>query len=539
MKKEARREPDGTRGTGVSILHDVLGPVMRGPSSSHTAAAHRIAVLARSLLGASPALARFAFHPRGSYGRVFSEQGADLSFACGLLGWELTDPRFHGALEEARRRGLEIEFALEDLPRPDHPNTVDASLRDGEGRSLRIRARSVGGGMVEITSLEDWPVLLRGEAWEVLVECAVEETSKVEEILGPEGTLGPPERRGGRALVRRARRVSPAEDTKDRILELPGVTRLWEAPPLFPPRKGAGLFSSSGEMAALAGKEGLSLGELALLHEADLLGLPEKEVLDEVERRLGVMEEAVRLGLGPEPPSMQLLSPSAGKIFRAEREGSLALGGPQTRAAARALAAMHVNSGMGVVCAAPTGGAAGVLPGVLVTLLEDLGSPREKAALAFLAAGAVGVVIASRATFAAEIAGCQVEIGAAGAMAAAAVVEWAGGGAGMCADAAAVSLQNTMGSVCDLVQGVVEIPCHTRNAAAAASAFVCADLILGGYRNPVPLDETVDAVLATGKMLPSALRCTARGGLAAAPSARALPRRLPGRRKTGRAWGEE
>ena len=104
------------------------------------------------------------------------------------------------------------------------------------------------------------------------------------------------------------------------------------------------------------------------------------------------------------------------------------------------------------------------------------------------------MITAQRATFAAEVAGCQVEIGAAGAMAAAAVVDAMGGTARQAFDAAAVAFQNTMGSVCDLVQGMVEIPCHTRNAVAAANAFVCADLILGGYANPVPLDETVDAV---------------------------------------------
>ena len=113
-------------------------------------------------------------------------------------------------------------------------------------------------------------------------------------------------------------------------------------------------------------------------------------------------------------------------------------------------------------------------------------------------------------------------------MAAAAVVEAAGGTAAQAADAAAIAFQNTMGSVCDLVQGVVEIPCHTRNAVAASSAFVCADLILGGYRNPIPLDETVDAVYAVGRMLPRELRCTALGGLAQAPSALALRRRTEG-----------
>jgi L-serine dehydratase len=131
-------------------------------------------------------------------------------------------------------------------------------------------------------------------------------------------------------------------------------------------------------------------------------------------------------------------------------------------------------------------------------------------------------VVGTRATFAAEVAGCQVEIGAAGAMAAAAVVEAAGGRASLAADAAAISFQNTMGLPCDLVQGAVEIPCHTRNGVAAASAFVCADLIMGGYVNPISLDETIDAAYAVGRMLPREIKCTALGGLAQTPSARAL-----------------
>jgi L-serine dehydratase len=183
---------------------------------------------------------------------------------------------------------------------------------------------------------------------------------------------------------------------------------------------------------------------------------------------------------------------------------------------------MHVNGAMGVVCAAPTGGAAGVLPGTLVTLAEERGLDQAAIVRALFAAGAVGAVVAMRATFAAEVAGCQVEIGAAGAMAAAAVVDAVGGSAAQACSAAAISFQNTMGSVCDLVQGTVEIPCHTRNAAAAANAFLCADLVLGGYRNPVPLDETIDAVYDVGRMMPPELRCTSRGGLALAPSAQAL-----------------
>jgi L-serine dehydratase len=223
---------------------------------------------------------------------------------------------------------------------------------------------------------------------------------------------------------------------------------------------------------------------------------------------------------------MLLLEPTASRIYAAESEGRLAAGGLHARAAARSMAVMHVCNSRGVVCAAPTGGSAGVVPGVVVTLAEDKPLSSEETAKALFAASAIGLVVAKRATFAAEVAGCQVEIGAAGAMAAAAVVEAAGGRAQQSADAAAIALQNTMGSVCDPVAGTCEIPCHTRNAVAASNAFVCADLILGGYQNPIPLNETVDASYAVGRALPRELRCTAEGGLAVTPSAKALhPRR--------------
>ena len=216
---------------------------------------------------------------------------------------------------------------------------------------------------------------------------------------------------------------------------------------------------------------------------------------------------------------MQLLRPTAGRVARAAAEGRIPVGGLHLQAAVGALAVLHVSNSMGIVCAAPTGASSGVIPGVLVSLVEDKGLSIQEAALGLCAASAIGVIVANRATFAAEVAGCQVEIAAAGAMAAAAVVEAARGTAAQAMDAAAISFQNTMGLVCDPVQGAVEIPCHTRNAVAASSAFVCADLVLGGYANPIPLDETIDAVYAVGQMLPRELKCTALGGLSLTPSA--------------------
>jgi L-serine dehydratase len=511
----------------ISIFNDVLGPVMRGPSSSHTAGPFHIGALARALLGERPASVTFVFDPGGSFAEVYRQQGSSLGFATGLMGWDMADERFHRALDVAAEQGLDVGFLVERLPGADHPNVVEIRARGQSGRQLRAVARSVGGGAIVFTELDGWPVHLTGDAHEVLVETDEGGEEAVGRLLAQDGrAIGRLARhaRGTRVLLH-ARRGSPLPgDVVARVQALPGTGCLWTAPPIFFPLLGSPLFSSAAEMVAFADERGCSLGQAALAYESTLLGLTEAQVLGELQRRFGIMRAAVERGLTGESVAMQLLRPSAGRVFQAEAAGELAIGGVHTRAAARSMAVMHVNGSMGLVCAAPTAGSAGVIPGVLVTLVEDRGLAREGASLPLLAAAAVGLIVGARATFAAEVAGCQVEIAASGAMAAAAVVEWAGGSARQAADAAAISFQNTMGLICDPVQGIVEIPCHTRNAIAASSAFVCADLILGGYVNPVPLDETLDAVCAVGRMLPRELKCTALGGLSQTPSALGMPR---------------
>ena len=512
----------GPRVSRVSILNDVLGPVMRGPSSSHTAGSYHIAKLAAGLLGAPPVAAGFAFDPAGSYAQVYWQQGVDRAFATALMGWDLTDDRFATSLGRAAEAGLEIRFEVRPLAKPGHPNTVEIVLRAADGRSLSATARSIGGGAVEVVEVDGWPARLTGYTWEALVVAPPAAADRVVALLAADGELsGEPERvaQGGRVMVD-ARRLSPLDGaTRAALAALGAEVTLREAPPIAYVKRGRQLFQSGAEMLALAEARGWTLGRAALAYESELLGLSEQAVIDEVCRRFDIMQAAVHLGLERSAPAMQLLAPSAHAIFEADAAGRLPLGGLHTRAAARAMAVMHVNGAMGVVCAAPTGGSAGALPGVVVTLVEEKGLARDRAAMALLAASAIGVILAARATFAAEVAGCQVEIGAAGAMGAAAAVEAAGGSAAHAADAAAIAFQNSMGSVCDLVGGMVEIPCHTRNAVAASSAFVCADLVVGGYVNPIPLDETIDAVYAVGRMMPSELLCTSKGGLATTPSA--------------------
>jgi L-serine dehydratase len=509
----------------ISIFNDVLGPVMRGPSSSHTAGSYHIGRLARSLLNDEPRAASFVFDPHGSYAKTYRQQGADLAFAAGLMAWSITDRRFPRALDIAREKGFKLSFRVAPLKFADHPNTVEINLEGRSGKRLKIFAKSTGGGGIVISRLVDWPVALTGKAYELVIlaeKLAIPQVKKIADSAGASSAFRVKTVNSRSSVIHIQRPFPLKENIRSRLESLSGVKNIWLSDPMFFVKKGESLFTSAEDMVRFSTKRRISLGRAALLYESQLLGISEKDVLAEMKRRFKIMQSSVHQGLRGKSVRMQLLKPSARTVYSAESRGLTALGGIHTRAAARALAAMHVSNSGGVVCAAPTGGSAGVIPAVIVTLAEEKSFEPEKINLALLAAGAIGLIIVRRATFAAEIAGCQVEIGAAGAMAAALVVDAFGGSAKQAADAAAIALQNTMGSVCDLVQGLCEIPCHTRNAAAASSAFVCADLILGGYKNPVPLDETIDAVFSCGKMLPRELRCTALGGLATTPSALAL-----------------
>jgi L-serine dehydratase len=442
------------------------------------------------------------------------------------MGWSMLDEDYTSTVERAKKLGVRFDFEVGPLTHSGHPNAMWIEAEAKSGKTLLAGAESIGGGSIRVTHVDCWPMELTGESFEVLVEVSAQAARDVEELLADTNLLeGLKRAEQGDLVLFQGRHGFPLDpNLKNQIHGIDGVRQVRYLDPFSRVKCGQGLFTSSQEMVSAAEGRDCSLGQVALAHESALLGISDKEVLEEISIRLEVMNASVEFGLDDRQSDMMLLKPTARQVLESEASGKVAIGGIQTRAAARAMAVMHACNSQAVVCAAPTGGSAGVIPGVLSSLVKERGLDDETATLALLAAGAVGAIIARRATFAAETAGCQVEIGAGGAMAAAAVVEVAGGTPQQAANAAAIALQNTMGSVCDPVQGTCEIPCHTRNAVAASNAFVCADLVLGGYQNPVSLDDSIDASFAVGKALPRELRCTAAGGLAVTPSALSMNR---------------
>ena len=186
--------------------------------------------------------------------------------------------------------------------------------------------------------------------------------------------------------------------------------------------------------------------------------------------------------------------------------------------AARALAVAECNAAMGRIVAAPTAGACGILPAVLLTLQEEYGYTDDQLVNALYVAGAFGLVIAHRASISGAQGGCQAECGSAAGMAAAAIVYLKGGSAAQSADACSFALMNLLGLVCDPVKGLVEVPCVFRNVGAISVALTAADMALSGIVCPIPCDEVIDAMRQVGDALPSSLRETGEGGCAGCPS---------------------
>lgn len=447
-----------------SIFNDVIGPVMRGPSSSHTAAAHSIGVFIRQFDLSNFTKVIVEFDRTGALATTYLGQGSAMGLAGGLLGLDMTNPEIINYEKHLKNSKFSIEYIITDIENK-HPNAYQISVQYPHKEDLHILAISTGGGMFEIIEVNG-------------------STVSITENLG----------------------ANP---------DMPIISSLDTQLP----------FTTEVEMLELAEKDKLSLSELAIRYESALSGLDSASILKKMEEIVLIVKDSIDIGLKGTNYKNRILGTQSTLIEVAEKKGLIQKTINSTIIAYTS-AIMEMKSSMGLIVAIPTAGSCGVVGGALFGSLQEQEFDLKQMTNAFLAAGITGVFIAIKYTFSAEEGGCQVETGSAAAMAAAGLVELNGGNPKQAINAASMALQNALGLICDPVAVRVEVPCLGKNIMAASNALNSSIMAIAGYDPVIPYNEVIDAMKSVGESLPSTLCCTGLGGLAQTPSGKCLNKKF-------------
>ncbi|CRK84600.1 L-serine ammonia-lyase, iron-sulfur-dependent, subunit alpha [Neobacillus massiliamazoniensis] len=293
------------------------------------------------------------------------------------------------------------------------------------------------------------------------------------------------------------------------------------------------MYMSIKEIIDAANKKQKPIYELAIEQEIEQTKTSYEEVWSKMEKNLAVMVNSVNKsieGNGVFSPT-GLTGGDAVKIKKYRESGKTLSGDLMTFGVQSAIGVNEVNAALGVICATPTAGASGTIPGVLFSIKDTLQLSHEEMVHFLFTSALFGMVVANNACIAGAFGGCQAEVGSASAMAAAAAVEAAGGTPQQSSEAFSTALQNLLGLVCDPVAGLVEVPCVKRNSIGTANALVTADIALAGVTNIINADEVIEAMLRVGRQMPRELRETGLGGVAATPTGVAIKNKIIGEKQ--------
>ena len=509
---------------------EVLGPVMVGPSSSHTAGALRCAQVAASLVDGR--VSQVAFTLWNSFAHTYRGHGTDRALVAGVLGLTTDDERIRDAFALADEAGLEYSFEVGGDDATMHPNTVDIRMESDTGAVATVRGESLGGGKVRISRINGVGVDVTGRYSTLFVS-----HRDVPGVLAALANLLAyahvniafcrtyRTEQGGQAYSVFETDGAPADDVLAMVRGLENVDYA-----TFISLSGAGavvgpgvtaeeLFDDGEQMLDACAELGLSIGGVMRTREQMLIG--EARAASEMTRVMSVMRDETSAPIQKPARSLGgfIGGEAKGLADASDRLAGALMGEVQTDAVARAMAVLERSAAMGVIVAAPTAGSAGVVPGCVLALADHLGASDEDVAEALYCAAAIGLNIQTGACVAGAEGGCQAEVGSAAAMAAAACAQLMGATPEQALTASSLAISNLLGLVCDPVGGLVEVPCQARNVIGVAAAFSSAQLALSGVRGLVPFDQVVHAMSEVGHALPASLRETARGGLAATPAA--------------------
>jgi L-serine dehydratase len=509
-----------------SIFNDVMGPIMRGPSSSHCAASVRIGRMARDLMDGNIKDISIIFDPKGSLATTHDSQGSDMGLCGGFLGWEAYDERlvnYAKAIEEAR---IKIKVEIKDF-QAEHPNTYKLILKNDKETHEMI-AISTGGGMIEIVEIDRIKVSMVGDYYETLIyteETGVlkylQDNTFIDQIIDYKGT--------DTHFIEIKSQKFLSKEMSNRLRSKVKITAIKELRPVLPvlSRKGMDVpFNTCEEMLKYNEDKNLDLWELAIQYESIRGNISSEEVFNKMKQIVMIMKKSIINGIKGTNFANRILGYQSG-FFKTQMENENLLdSGILNQMILYITAMMEIKSSMGVIVAAPTAGACGTIPGALLGAASVMDLSEVEITKAMLTSSMIGIFISTGATFSAEIGGCQAECGSASGMAAAGLVTMKNGNTKQAIDAASMALQNIFGMICDPVANRVEVPCLGKNIMAASNALSCANMALANFDAVIPLGEVIEAMNKVGRSIPYELRCTALGGLSVTKSSKILEEKL-------------
>lgn len=281
------------------------------------------------------------------------------------------------------------------------------------------------------------------------------------------------------------------------------------------------------ELEEICQKNNKQIYEVIQKYEAELAETSEKEIRKIVKKSLDAMKESIKNGLQSKEMSISgMCGDDCDRLQKKYQRECAIFGKTFEKITTYALATIEENLRMGKIAACPTAGSCAIVPSVLVGVSEDFDIAEDDQLNALITAGAIGRIISNKVALAGAVAGCQAECGVASAMAAGALTQMRGGSIPQILNAVALAMKNLLGLTCDPVCGLVEIPCVKRNPFLAIHAVTASELALAGVESKIPLDEVIDALEQTGKLMSPMLKESSQAGLATTKTALGLKEKL-------------
>ena len=510
-----------------SIFNDVIGPVMRGPSSSHTAASWRVGKMAIQMLENDLDSALIEFDTEGAWVTNYREQGTVLGMNGGLLNIEMRDDQMKQTEVIVKERDVEISYSISSFENS-HANSMLVNLKDKKGDKVEVLAASLGGGSFEIQKVDGFYVNIKGDYYDLLIWTNRSIESELKDLLPYEAELLISKKEN--TFLYTVRRSFALDEGFTKLLKrFPEVIKVAMLKPIMPIISGNEKplpFSDIESLVEFSRKEDKTLGEIGLLYEVKRSGLSESVVMSMMAELIDLIEGSINIGIKGTEHEDRILPQQSHLIAKAEKSKKILQGSIINKIVENVSAIMEAKSALEVIVANPTAGSCGTVGAALGAVSEDVNSEDNEKLKAYFAAGLVGVYFAMGPGFSAEEHGCQVECGAAAGMAAAGIAELFGGSAEQALGAASIAIQNMIGLVCDPIADRVEAPCLGKNTSAAVNALSSATMAVAGFAHLIPLDQVLETVQRVSREMPTCVKCTGLGGLAITPAALALKEKM-------------